>query len=72
MVVLILSSLVLILAVYSAVLSYLYFKKREEEMKNSQIPEGKVELKIQDTKERLKEIRSRRYPKVKLEEMRNI
>ncbi|GEM_PF-3348189 len=72
MVIYILAMLVLILAVYSAAISYLFFKSKEEENKRSRFAEGKVESKIYETRERLKEVRSRRYTKVDLDEVRDI
>ncbi|MFP3871524.1 MAG: hypothetical protein ACOCTR_01320 [Candidatus Natronoplasma sp.] len=58
---------VVILAVYSVILSYLYFKKRAEEKKSLAPPEGKVESKIRETRERLRRIRSKRYSNIKID-----
>ncbi|GEM_PF-6156780 len=60
---------IVILVIYSVILTYLYRKKSKD--KGSDVPKSKVDKKISDIRGRLEHIKTRRYPvKINLEEER--
>ncbi len=49
--------LILVLLVYSGIMTYLYWKEREKSRRMSENLEGDVDIKIQEIGDRLKEIK---------------
>jgi len=49
--------LILVLLIYSLIMTYLYWKEREKSRRRSETLEGDVEIKIQEIGDRLQEIK---------------
>lgn len=52
---------IVVLAIYAVIITYLYRKQKKE--KDRIVEKGKVDIKIEEIRERLNEVESIRYPK---------